>query len=258
MTTPDIERELTGVLQRHAEVAMSRTDTSAELERFHNRVEETAGTNTRRGLVAAAAALTAAAVTAAAMWYSGPGQEDESMPADSRAAQTAEERVAQDFADAFFAGDTERVNGHLAEGTSLPGDLPLNLGWHDYQRLIEAYSTEHDVQTCQETGTSPSGTPVSCPFDYHSLRSEELGMDPFGNNNLSMVVTDGVVRGLGISYNGENNGEEELYQEFGAWVRENHPGEWAFLDRRVPDDAARWVRLWQLRTAQYADAMTRG
>jgi hypothetical protein len=257
VTTPDVERRLTDALHRHAEDAMRRTDTSAELDRFHERVGEASGTNARFGLVAAAAAMTAAAVMAVLVWSTGPAQDEESLPADSRAAQTADERVGQDLADAFFAGDTDRVRDRLAAGTSVRGSLPSNLGWRDHLRLREALSADHDVQTCQETGTSPSGTTVACPFDYHSFRSEELGLAPFGNNILSMVVTDGEVRGLQVSYNTENNGEAELYKDIGAWVREEHPGEWAFMDQWVPEDTARWVRLWKLRTAQYADEMNR-
>lgn len=254
MTTSDVERQLAAVLDRQAGAAMARTDTSAELARFHDRVDGRSRTAVRRGLAAGAAA--AAAVVAVSAWYSGLGQDDgDSGPADPGATQTAEERVAQDFAEAFTELDKNQVLALLAEDATIEGSLPGNRKWRELVALYEAWSSWHDVQPCQETGSSDYGTNVVCPFDYHSLRSEQLGMAPFGENNVSVVVSEGRIRSFQVSYNSSDNGEAELYRDIRAWVLDNHREEWSFLHGSPSAaETPRWIRLWQLRTEQYVDA----
>ena len=256
MTTSDVERQLAAVLHRQAGAAMTRTDTRAELDRFHHRVGRRSRTAGRRGLAAGAAA--AAAVVAVSAWYSGLGQDDgDSGPADPGATQTEEERVAQNFAEALTAHDKGRVLAALADDATIEGSLPGNREWSDMVALKEAWSTWHDVQPCQETGSSDYGTSVVCPFDYHSLRSEQLGMAPFGENNVSVVVTEGRIRSFQVSYNSSDNGEAELYRDIRAWALDNHREEWPFLHGSPSAaETPRWIRLWQLRTQQYVDETT--
>lgn len=260
MTTSDVERRLTDLLRRRADHAMGRTDTRAELVRLRRRIDARSGDRVPHGLLAGAASLTAAAVMAVAVLYTGPGREDsDTALADPGAEQTAAERVAQRFAVALVEGDRDRAVAPLAEGATLAGDLPGNMSWREYAALKRAWSTESHFQPCQETGTSDYGTNVVCPFDYYSFRSEELGLAPFGDNNVSVVVTNEEVRSFGISYNTESNGEAELYDTIGAWLQEHHSAEWPFLDS-TPSTAqtSRWVYLWQQRTAEYVEDVTGG
>ena len=68
MTTSDIERRLTALLHQHAEEAMNQTDTTAELNTFHTRVDQDTRGRHRRGLVMTAAAASAAVVGVGALW----------------------------------------------------------------------------------------------------------------------------------------------------------------------------------------------
>jgi hypothetical protein len=253
MTTPGIERELTAVLQRHAEAAMSRTDTQAELKEFHDRVGGGAPRTGRGRVVTGAALAAAAAVVLGVAWFAdvtGGGADQE--PAQDPSGQTADERVAQQFVEALAVGDLARPL--LAEGASLPVDLEIQFDRN------EAWSIEHDVQRCDAIRGTDFGTTVVCPFDYHAYRSEELGLGPFGNNSVTLVLDDGKVRSFQTAYNWRGNGDHELYGQIEAWMRENHSGEWKFLDSPDvrPAEMPRWIRLWQQRTQQYADAMTAG
>ena len=256
MTTPDIERELTGVLQRHAEVAMSRTDTQAELKEFHDRVEGGPLRTGRGRVVTGAAVAAAAAVALGVVWFADVtgGGEDQGPAQDPASGQTTDERTAQEFVDAVTTGDVAEARSFLAEGATLSADLLWQL------TLTKARSMEHDVQPCQTIGGSDARATVVCPFDYHAYRSEQLGLGPFGNNSVTVVMTDGEVRSVQPIYNWDGNGDSALKGEIGAWVRENHPGEWRFLDSNDvrPAEMPRWIRLWQQRTQEYADAMTAG
>ena len=255
MTTPEIERELTAVLQRHAEVAMSRTDTQAELKELHDRVEGGPPRGGRGRLVGAAVAAAAAVVLGVALLADVTDWRADQAPAQDLApGRTADEQVAHDFAEALLAGDAAQARSLLAEGTALPE------GWGRLEQRNEAWSTTHDVKPCEAMSTTDYGTRIICPFDYHNLRSEQLGLGPFGNNNVNLVVGDEGVRSFQVGDNSANNGDEQLYHQIGTWVRQEHPGEWRFLDSPDvgPAEMPRWVRLWQQRTQEYADAMTAG
>lgn len=254
MTTPDIERELTAVLHRRAEAAMSRTDTHEELQEFHDRVEARPGGAGRRRVAAGAAVAAAVALVAGVVWYADVtgGVDDQGPAQDTGSAQTTDERVAREFAGALVDGDVAGARSFLAEGATLPD------GWGRQSQRNEAWFADHDVKPCETMSTSDFGTSITCPFDYHNMRSEEMGLGPFGNNLVSLVVNDGKVRSFRAAYNSDNNGDGELYRQIGAWVRENHPGEWRFLDSQDvgPAERSRWIRLWQQRTQEYVDATT--
>jgi hypothetical protein len=90
MTAADFARRLTPVLHQHAEDAMNRTDTLAELDKFQARVDLDSHRRTRRRAGAAAAALTAAAVGVGALWF-GLGQSDAPSPTEPAPPATSPE-----------------------------------------------------------------------------------------------------------------------------------------------------------------------
>ena len=81
MTASDLERRLAAALHQHAEDEMNRTDTLAELDRFHDRIDQASPSRGRRTAGVAAAALTAAAVGAGVIWIAA-GQGGQSSPVD--------------------------------------------------------------------------------------------------------------------------------------------------------------------------------
>ncbi len=101
---------------------MNRTDTQAELQRFRRHVEARPEHDRRRrtvGIAAAATGATAAAAATFTLWSADLGDNDrsDSGPAgDPARRQTAEERVAQGFVDAFTARDADRAASYLAPG----------------------------------------------------------------------------------------------------------------------------------------------
>lgn len=251
MTASDVERQLTALLHRHAEEAMNKTDTSAELNKFQERAQQDpGGTGRRRAAMLAAAA--AAAVGAGALWYATVmDTDDRSAPAtDPESSQTADERVAQDFLEALTTEDFDTATSYLAADAQMPE------GWRD-TTLTEAYSVEHFVQPCETTSTSALGARIECPFEYHARGSEQLGLEPFDASMFTVIVDDGEVRSFDALYGRDVNGEADLRDDIGAWVEENYPGDWEVMDpSSAPEDEQRFIELWQERTQQYVDAMT--
>ncbi len=115
------------------------------------------------------------------------------------------------------------------------------------------------MQPCQELSTAPVGTTVGCPFDYHVLHSEQLGLGPCTNNIFTVLVADGKVVSVEPLYEFGTNGQLDLFEAIGAWVRENHLGDWASMesaDGHTRAEMQRWYPLWKQYSQEYADAMT--
>ena len=251
MSTRDLERELATVLHRHAEDAMNRTDTQAELRKFHDRAaEEGPGRNRARWAVGGAAAAAVVAVGVGLLAADlGDDRADSGPAGDPAPAQTAAEQVAQDAVTAFTTGDADRLASLLA-----PGALP---GWRAAIREDQAWSRTYDVEPCREQGSRSEGTEVGCLFSYHLWHSEELGVGPFENNFFTVVVKDGKVVSAVASYNFANNGQSDLFDAIGAWVRANHPGDWRFMantEGHTPAEMQSWYQLWEQYSQEYADA----
>jgi hypothetical protein len=254
MTTPDLEHVLADTLHRHAEEAMINTDTRTQHERFEERLAEEAPRRRRHAI--GGALVAAAAVTAAAVWAADlDGSGSDSDPVGPSVERTEAERVADEFFAAVAAGDEDLAASYVA-----PGTVP----WDEYQsemRRDAAWDVKYLLEPCQELSTSPAGTNVVCAFDYYSLGSDELGLEPFEKNTLTLRISDGQVVHSEPTYNSGSNGEDELFASIGAWIRDNHPGEWRFLantEGYTQAELNRWYRLWERRVDEYVAEQLKG
>lgn len=248
MSARDFERELTVLLQRHAEDAMNRTSTHEEHERLQSGIEGRSRRN-RRWALAGAAAAGFAAVAGFAVWAADPGDRDDSAPASD--SQTPEEQLAQGFTEALAAGDTDRIR-------SYPATIALD-EWADQNlRLQNAWSMRTIVHACAETSTSSAGTVVDCPYDEHAFHSEQMGIGPFTGNTYTIRVMDGRIASVEATDADGTNGLDDLFLAIGRWVQVNHPGDWEFMQSPAtrPADQERWYRLWTEYSQEYADEMT--
>ena len=252
MNTQQVERELAAILQRRAEAAMNQTNTQTELLEFNAEVESRAKRDRRRWVAGGGLAAAAAVVAGFALWP-GDGDDDRSGPAGEPDQQSAEE-VADGFVQAVADGDVDKAASYVAAGAT-PWE-----GWRADMREEGVGQQDYAViEPCETAFTSDAGTRVSCPFSYYLLRSEELGLEPFGNNEFSILVADGKVVSGEIRQDWFNNGQSDLLEAFGAWVRENHPGDWAVMNSEQdgsPADQGRSDRLWEQYTQEYVEAQT--
>jgi hypothetical protein len=252
MSTSQVERELAALLHRRAEDAMNSTDTQTELLEFNAGVESRSQRDRRRWAAGGALAAAAVLVAGFALWP-GDQAEDRSGPASTPDQQDAEQ-VADSFVEAYTAGDLETAGSYVAEGTT-----PW-AGWRKDARETGVTQQQYaEILPCETVSSSDAGTRVACPFSYYLLRSEELGLEPFGGNEFSVLVADGKVVSGNIYQDWFNNGQSDLFEELGAWVRKNHPGDWAAMNIDGGGTAAeerRGFRLWEQRTQQYVEAQT--
>lgn len=253
MSTRELERELAVLLHRHAEDAMDSTDTQAEHERLNDVLDTQPHTDRRRLAVGAVAA--AAVAAAAVVWSLGGGDDRAGLPPtlEPDTGRAADEAAAQGFVTAYGEGDVELA------GTFLAPSNEMEPGWRRGVQRDVAWNANYLLEPCQMENELPSGTYFVCRFDVHVLSSEEVGAGPFEGSMFQVVVEDGEVLYADVTFPFETNGMMEHVDAFWAWLEENHPADTTFLGQDEPDvpeaDWDRWLRLYEKRADEYADAM---
>ena len=107
--------------------------------------------------------------------------------------------IATAFVEALTPFDIERM-------TSLLTPSALAEGWDSADGLrreiafSQAQGQKVLLDSCQETGSSPSGATVRCDYAYHAIRSDEIGLGPFGGNYFDLTIADGKI----VSFTGRH------------------------------------------------------
>jgi hypothetical protein len=254
MSTRELERRLTAVLKVHAEDAMSSVEPTEELASFLDGIERGSERRRRQWLVGGGvAAALAAAVTAAVV----AGRAEP--PAD-RAPEPVTEppglaiALAEDFVEAFGSYDLARATAHLSEDAQVQimGDS-LRPG----TRWMKATGFRVIPGPCDKYTAGETGTMVRCAFDYHGLRSDELGRGPFTGSAIYVTVQDGEVDAVLMVLEFLSNGfSHQMWEPFADWVAKARPAKAAVMYADWPEQSLeshdrRSVRLWAETTREY-------
>jgi hypothetical protein len=195
---------------------------------------------------------------------SGPGDgQDATTPAGEPSVAPVDAtavRVATDFVTAFGAFDAERAIGDLADGTDLAGlngvdgsaELRLLLS------LLEAQGYEQMGTSCEQTGSSASGTDVRCTFDFHAIRSDEIGRGPYSGSYFDLNVLDGKIQRPSLYWETKEF-SPYLWEPFATWVSETYPEDGAVMYNASYTNfllSEESIRLWEQHTREYVKEMT--
>ena len=171
-------------------------------------------------------------------------------PADAAAVQ-----VATGFLDAFGEFDVERANTYLAEdaditgltnGSTEPDALSLMISF------LKAQGYQQTITSC-EAATPTSDTYVTCTFDLHGIRSEEIGRGPFTGSDFSFTIRDGEIVGGSMNWEIEKF-SPQMWEPFAEWVSTTYPKDAAVMYNESLSDfqlTKESVRLWEQRTKEY-------
>lgn len=173
--------------------------------------------------------------------------------ADQPAASAVE--IATSFVEAYATYDVDRAASYLAADAF--GEFGGNLENMRLQNTWrEATGFRELLDSCEEQTTLSSGTVVRCTYDYHALRSEEIGLGPFGGSYFDFTVLEGKIVSVSGAFDYITNGfSSQVWEPFADWVAETHPEDVLVLytDRsqtmqRVTEDS---IAVWEERTREY-------
>ena len=111
------------------------------------------------------------------------------------------------------------------------------------------------LEPCEELGGTGWST-VRCPFDFHAIRSDEIGRGPFSGSYFELIIRDGKILYLTQNWGIEQFGPQ-MWDPFARWVSKRHPKDVAVMysdegqtNVTLTEES---IRLWELRTREYVN-----
>ena len=177
---------------------------------------------------------------------------------DEASANDQAEGVATSFLEAFGAFDVEQAKTYLADDATI-----ASMTEQDDLRLLVAYlegtGYKQILNDCEGAGNSDSGS-IHCTFDFHGLRSGEIGRGPFGGSSFDLFVHDGKIVRAKQDW-GIEKFSPQMWEPFAGWVSTAHPKDAAVMytdeshsNVRLTEES---VRLWDARTREYVEEVGR-
>jgi hypothetical protein len=239
MSATELERRLADVLQRHAEDAMSRTNTDEQLAEL---LDETRASDQgpRRWLVGGLVAAAAVAALAVVLVVRSPEQ-----GTPEPAGPLTPEQVATEYLRAAASYDLPRAASYLSE--SALADWGGLEGWRSAQLWNQAVLFEMEPGTCRASAAGqPELSRVECPYAFHSLGSEQLGLGPFDGSSYQFTVRDGEIVKLADDFEFIINAySKQVWEPFATWVADNHPQDFEVMyDEGVMVTTDESIALW--------------
>jgi hypothetical protein len=208
----------------------------------------------RRGVLVGIAAVIAIVIGALVIFQltdQAPVADDGPSPDSAAALDTA-----RGFLEAFAIFAPETAASYLtadvleAEFDGLEG-LRLETGFW------EATGFKLLVGTCETGEVSPDGIEVRCPYDYHGIRSDEIGLGPYPGSSWSFTIKDGkIVTASNEIRFIENGFSGQMWEPFAAWVATNYPDDVEIMytnGRTMQRISEESNRLWEQRSKEYIE-----
>ena len=166
------------------------------------------------------------------------------------------------FLDAYGAFDADQAIAYLTDDAiaEISGwavantreELRLELA------LLEAQGYAQIVTGCEPQGNSSSGTEVRCAYDFHGIRSHEIGLGPYSDNYWDLTVRDGEIVSVANTIAFMTNGfSQQMWEPFAQWVAMKYPDDVLRMydnggqtDFRLTEES---VQLWEQRSRKYVD-----
>jgi hypothetical protein len=191
-------------------------------------------------------------------------------------ADAAAEEVAHGFLDAYATFDSQKAMSYVADDADLTGlinpQVPADTeGLSLMLSMLEAWGFKLIPTSC-ETVAHESDTSVVCDFDFHGLRSDEIGRGPFSGSYFVITVRDGAIVRAWVSQPPKKF-ERRMWEPFAEWVSSTYPRDAAvmyvegtleplFSLESIPTLEPRFslesIRLWERHTREYVETRLAG
>ena len=170
--------------------------------------------------------------------------------------------VATGFTDAYGAFDAREAMTFVADDADLTGlidsQVPADVdGLSRQLAFLEAEGYEQNV-SCEPV---PEATDiyVICAFDFHAIRSDQIGRGPFGGSTFSFSIRDGEIVRASLDWHTERF-SPQMWEPFAEWVSTTYPADAAVMYQdetltnfRLTRES---IRLWRRRSLEYVAVAT--
>jgi len=221
-------------------------------------------TTTRRKLAAFAVAAAIGVAAIALILVNTAGQQA-TTPADTPStvnpADAEALEVATGFLGAFGSFNSDRAMSYLAHDADITG-MTEGMGVEGLSLMtsfLQAQGYQQSITSC-EAATTASDTSVVCKFDFHAIRSDEIGRGPFSGSTFDLTVRDGEIL-LASMYLEIEEFSPQMWEPFADWVSTTHPEDVSVMynpsltNFRLTEES---IRLWERRTREYVEEVQRG
>jgi hypothetical protein len=186
---------------------------------------------------------------------SGDGQD-----ATSGEPSAAPVEIATGFVEAFGAFDADKAIGYLADGADLTGlnGVEGSAEFRLLLSLLQAQGYEQMGTSCEQTGSSAPGTDVHCTFDFHAIRSEEIGRGPYSGSYFDLTVRDGEIVQPSLYWETKEF-STYMWEPFATWVSETYPEDGAVMYNAAYTNfllSEESIGLWEQHTREYVKEVT--
>lgn len=189
--------------------------------------------------------------------------EDDAPATDQPLAATAAQveanavEIATSFVEAVGTFDAERAVDYLAEGAEVPEgllaeQLPVLISFY------EAQGYQQMLDPCEVTRGFANGTvDVRCPYDFHAIRSDELGLGPYHGSYWELTIGDGeIVRAMQVWE--IEKFSPQMWDPFRDWISATYPEDFDAMyngggtNFRLSEES---IRLWEEHTREYVEEL---
>ncbi|HWB90050.1 MAG TPA: hypothetical protein VG872_12695 [Acidimicrobiia bacterium] len=211
----------------------------------------------KRGLFMGIAAVVAMIIGAVIIFQ----MTDETPVADDGPSpnSAADVETATAFLQAFGSFDADTAASYLAVDV-----LDSEFGGLEGLRLETAFWEAQGfrllIGACEAGDVSPVGTAVACSYDYHGIRSDEMGLGPYEGSKWNFTILDGkIISASNYIRFIENGFSAQVWEPFDHWVSQNHPEDAAIMYadashtmQRISEESN---RLWEQRSREYVEVV---
>jgi hypothetical protein len=225
------------------------------------RRQRQASRNRKIGAFAVAAATVVIAVAVIIGTRAG---QDTTTPANQPTVNPSEKTavdVATDFYDAFYSSNEDQAVSMLADDADVSGwGLDGIREFRLLMRFQEATGFKKMLSSCEEAFSYSRGTVVRCTWDFHAIRSDEIGLGPYSGSYDEVTIRDGEIVDVS-SYIEIATFRRQMWKPFAEWVSTNYPEDVEvmykpdFSDYQLTPES---IRLWEQHSREYVKAVKQG
>jgi hypothetical protein len=228
------------------------------------RRQRQASRNRKIGAFAVAGVIVVAVVAVAVIIGTRAGQ-DTTTPANPPTTVDPSEKtakdVATDFYDAFYSSNEDQAVSMLADDADVSGwGLDGIREFRLLMRFQEATGFKKMLSSCEEAFSYALGTVVRCTWDFHAIRSDEIGLGPYSGSYDEVTIRDGEIVDVS-SYIEIAKFRRQMWKPFAEWVSTNYPEDVEVMYKRDFSDyqlTMESIRLWEQHTREYVRAVEDG